>query len=172
MGNIAICLGQPFPSMMIQSAVRSVRSSGVHSIHVTAIYIFHLPLIEISKHSHSLDSLTDSSQSSALQCSEKSMSAFWDKSLFLGSEVHVTLLDDSCDEVQANSTTIWITTKFNACGTITNENENHIIRRNKAIITSQNMNHSHFFRRETYEYDMSCLFERKHNAVKQTKDTM
>ena len=92
------------------------------------------------------------------------MSGFWDKSLFIGNEVHVKLLDDSCDEVQSNSTTIWITTKYDACGTITHENKNHIIRRNKATITSQNMNHSHFSRGETYEYDMSCLFERKHTV--------
>ena len=93
------------------------------------------------------------------------MSGFWNKSLLLGNEVHVKLLDDSCNKVQSNSTTFWITTKYDACGTITHENENHIIRRNKATITSQNLNHSHFVRGETYEYDMSCLFERKHTVV-------
>ena len=114
--------------------------------------------------SPSLDKLNDNSQISAVQCGEDRMSGFWDKSLFIGNEVHVKLLDDSCDEVQSNSTTIWITTKYDACGTITHENKNHIIRRNKATITSQNMNHSHFSRGAMYEYDMSCLFERKHTV--------
>ena len=112
--------------------------------------------------SPSLDKFTGSYQSSGVQCGEDHMSGFWNKSLFIGNEVYVKLLDG---EVQSNSTTIWITTKYDACGTITLENKNYIIRRNKATITSQNMNHSHFVRRETYEYDISCLFERKHTVT-------
>ena len=157
---------------------------------VTTVHIFHYRLNNIYKHSSSptipspttpspttpspspatpsLGKLTESSQSSSIQCGEDRMSGIWDKSLFIGNDVNVKLLDDSCDEVQSNSTTIWITTKYGACGTITLENKNHIIRRNKATITSQNMNHSHFSRGETYEYDMSCLFERK-RAVKTNK---
>ena len=119
--------------------------------------------------SPSLNKLNDNSPSSAVECGDDHMSGFWDKSLFIGNVQQVTLLDNSCNiKVHSNSTTFWITTKYNACGTITHENKNHIIRTNKATITSQNMNHSHFSRGETYEYDMSCLFERKHTVKTNT----
>ena len=93
------------------------------------------------------------------------MSSFWEKSLFplfVGKEAQVTLLDNSCNKVHSNSTTFWITTKYNECGTITHEKKNHIIRTNKATIVFKNLKHSHFVRDKTHEYDMSCMFERKH----------
>ena len=94
-----------------------------------------------------------------LQCFDDSMSIFWEKSLF--PEAHVTLLNNSCSDVQSNSTTFWITTKYNACGTITREEKDHIIRTNKAKIVSTNLKHSYFQRDNTYEYYMSCMFKRK-----------
>ena len=106
-----------------------------------------------------------SSNRSTLQCFVDRMTSFWEKSLFplfIGKEAQVTLLDNSCNKVHSNSTTFWIITKYDACGTITHEKKNHIIRTNKATIVFKNLNHSYFVRDKTYEYEMSCMFERKH----------
>ena len=97
----------------------------------------------------------------SLQCSDDSMILFLEKSVF--PEAQVTLLDQSCNDVKSSPEKFLITIKYNACGTITLEEKDHIIRTNKATIESTNLKHSYFQRINIYEYDLSCMFQRKHD---------
>ena len=99
----------------------------------------------------------------AIVCNELYVTGIWERKKLRANELQISLNDHSCRDYEGNVTHVWITAKFNRCGSLIHEDVNSIIQENTASITFTYVN-STIYRRITHRYNMKCTFDREKTA--------
>ena len=97
-----------------------------------------------------------------IQCYAHRYQVTWLKYSISGDEMKITLNEQSCDRYSSNNTHVWVTTRFEDCGTTFVETENHIIVSNTATVTISNYIGENKVIKRTYnhKYNIICSVDR------------
>ena len=103
------------------------------------------------------------SKNYTVDCYGDYFEAIWLKSTISGrgDEIHISLLNQSCNAYSSNSTHIWITTSFAECGTIVTETNTSFVVSNTVIMKITKYLRQKVIKREIYhQYFVNCILQR------------
>lgn len=94
-------------------------------------------------------------------CEGHHIKAIWEKSLFTGDNITITLSDATCDKFESNATHVWISSALDACGTVRTVHNKTIVYENMAEIVRHTVYGEVALRRFKYTYKLQCKLDRE-----------